>query len=178
MKLGLIVLFNFVFFFAIAKEDNVPSSIYSFKVTALNGSTIDLSQYRGKKILIVNTPEEADYSRQYSELEALYQKHKDKLVIIGFLANDFQIEPGSTKHPSIQKNYHVTFPLASKVLVRGEDMAPIYKWLTEKKYNNFKDTEVGWDFHKFLIDENGRLIAIFKPKTAPNSPEIINSIEK
>jgi glutathione peroxidase len=178
MKLSLIILFNFLFFFAIAKDDNIPNSIYNFKVTAYNGGIIDLSQYKGKKILIVNTPEEADYSRQYSELEALYEKYKDRLVIIGFLANDFLIEPDSKKNPSREKNYNVSFPLASKVLVRGDNMAPIYKWLTEKKYNNFKDTEVGWDFHKFLINENGQLIAVFKPKTKANSPEIISAIEK
>lgn len=178
MKLPLLILANLVFLFASAQNSNVPASIYDFKVTALNGSTIDLSQYKGKKIMIVNTPEEADYSRQYSELEALYQQHKDNLVIIGFITNDFQIEPGSTKHPKRERHYNVTFPQAAKVLVRGNDMAPIYKWLTQKQYNHFEDTEVKWDFQKFLINENGVLVADFDPQTHANSNEILTSIQK
>jgi len=178
MKTCLTIIFSFLFFLSFAKEGDVPSSIYSFKVTAANGNTIDFANYKGKKILIVNTPEEADYSRQYSELEALYQKYKDRLVIIGFLTNDFQIEPGSKKNPARAKNYNITFPLASKVMVRGDQMAPIYKWLTEKKYNNLKDSEIGWDFQKYLIDANGVLVSVFAPKVKANSPEIISAIEK
>ena len=178
MKLPFFILANLLFFFASAQNGNIPASIYDFKVTALNGSTIDFSQYKGKKILIVNTPEEADYSKQYSELEALYQKNKDKLVIIGFITNDFQIEPGSTKNPARAKNYKVTFPLAAKVLVRGSDMAPIYKWLTQKQYNNFEDTEIKWDFQKFLINESGVLVADFDPMTRANSNEIAGSLQK
>jgi glutathione peroxidase len=178
MKLSLSILGLFLCFFATAKTDNIPASIYGFKVTALNGATIDLSQYRGKKILIVNTPEEADFSLQYSELEKLHEQYKEKLVIIGFITNDFQIEPGSKKNPGRPRNYKVTFPLAAKVLVRGDDMAPIYQWLTQKKYNNLQDSEIAWDFQKFLFDENGKLVSIFEPMTHANSKEIISAIEK
>ncbi len=176
MKFPLLIIANLFFLFASAQ--NVPANIYGFKVPALNGSTIDLAQYKGKKILIVNTPEEADFSKQYSELEALYQQYKDKLVIIGFITNDFQIEPGSKKNPARAKNYKVTFPLAAKVLVRGDNMAPIYKWLTQKQYNNFEDTEIKWDFQKFLINENGVLVADFDPMTKADSKDIASALQK
>ncbi len=163
-----------VFFFCSNAQDAVPGSIYGFHIAAANGGTIDLSAYKGKKILIVNTPIELDNARQYSELEELYQKNKDRLVIIGVLANDFEIEPGSNKGSLAhrEKNYRVTFPLASKLLIRGPEMAPLYKWLTEMKYNNLKDTEIKWDFQKYLINESGKLVAVFDPKIKANSPEI------
>jgi len=177
MKLSLLLLANFLFFIATAKTDNVPASIYEFKVKALNGSTIDFSQYKGKKILIVNTPERADFNMQYAELEKLYQQYKDKLVIIGFITNDFQVEPGSAKNDR-PRNYPVTFPLAAKVLVRGDDMAPIYRWLTEKQFNHLQDSEIQWDFQKYLIDENGRLVSMFEPTTRANSKNITGAVEK
>src|SRR4051812_4985018 len=104
MKSVLIAIFSLSFYFVHAQNATVPSSIYDFKLAGLNGGTIDLSQYKGKKILIVNTPEERDYAAQYKDLEDLYQKHKDKVVVIGVLANDFQIEPGSRKTPNREKH--------------------------------------------------------------------------
>ncbi len=158
--------------------DAIPSNIYDFKVSSYDGKVIDFSQYKGKKILIVNTPVEADYAHQYVDLEALYQKYKGKLVIIGFLADDFQIEPGSAKSTSRPKHYPVTFPLGAKVLVRGSNMGPVFKWLTEKRYNNLKDNEVAWDFQKYLINENGQLVTIFHPSLKANNSELIAAIEK
>ena len=179
MKLCLFVLFNFVCFFASAQDGLVPKNIYDIKMAGANGIIIDLSKYAGKKILIVNTPIEADNARQYSELEALYKKENGKLIIIGVLANDFSIEPGSNKSnlPQREKNYNVTFPLAAKQMVRG-NLSPLYTWLTMQKYNNLQDTEVKWDFQKYLISENGTLIAEFDPKIRPNDPKLVAAIEK
>jgi glutathione peroxidase len=174
MKSFLIAIFSLSFFFAHAQNGSVPESIYDFKIAALNGSTIDFAQYKGKKIMIVNVPEERDYAYQYKELEDLYQKHKDKLVIIGVLANDFQKEPGAKKTPSHEKHYNVTFPLAAKMMVKGSEMTPLYKWLTAK--NN--GTEAGWDFIKFLFNENGNLVTVFEPRTSPNGAEVVAAVEK
>ena len=101
-------------------------------------------------------------------------------MIIGILADDFGLPPGYKKRtvPYEAKDYNVTFPLASKVLIRGNDMSPVFQWLTEKKYNNFKDSYVKWNFQKFLINENGALIAVFDPKIQPMSPEVIAAIEQ
>ncbi len=178
MKFMLVAFFGLSFYFAHAQSDVVPASIYDFKVAALKGGTIDFSLYKGKKILIVNVPEERDYAYQYKELEELYKKHKDKLVIIGVIANDFQIEPGSKKMPDVEKHYNVTFPLAAKMTVKGSEISPLFKWLSDKRYNHINDTQVGWDFIKFLIDENGNLVTVFEPRDRPNGAEITAAVEK
>ena len=177
MKLSIVIFLNFFFFFANAQE-NIPASIYDFKITAQNGGSIDLAQYKGKKILIINTPLEGDGNPYYSELETLYNKYKDRLVIIGFLDDNFGTPPGSKKDANpVRRDYNVSFPLAAKVMVRGENMAPVYKWLTNQKYNKLKDNEVKWDFQKYLINEQGSLVAIFDPKLRPNDPKMIAAIE-
>lgn len=168
-----------MFFFGAPKND-VPKSIYDFKVAALDGSTIDFSKYKGKKILIVNTASECGNTPQYADLEKMYKKYKNKLVIVGFPANDFgQQEPGSNQEIAAfcQKNYSVTFPMAAKITVKGKEKAAIYKWLTEKKYNNYMDSDVKWNFQKYLINEKGELVAIFQHRTNPMSDEIIAAIE-
>ena len=170
-----------MFFFSPTTTDAVPKSIYDFKVAGLTEGTIDFSKYKGKKILIVNTASQCGNTPQYADLEAMSKKYAGKLVIVGFPANNFGAqEPGSDKEISefCQKNYSVTFPMASKISVKGDDMAPIYHWLTEKKYNNLKDSDVKWNFQKYLIDEKGNLVAVFDPRTKPTSPEIIAAIEK
>ncbi len=181
MAIHILLLIKFLFFFTPAKTDAIPASIYDFKVTALTGGTIDFAKYKGKKILIVNTASQCGNTPQYADLETMYKKYQGKLVIVGFPANDFgSQEPGSNKEISefCQKNYSVTFPMASKITVKGDEMAPIYHWLTEKKYNNLKDSEVKWNFQKYLIDEQGHLVAVFDPRTKPMSPEVIAAIEK
>lgn len=170
-----------LFFFAPPKADHIPASIYEFKVAGLTGGTIDFAQFKGKKILIVNTASECGNTPQYADLEALAEKYKGKLVIVGFPANDFgHQEPGSNDqiHEFCTKNYRVTFPMASKITVKGDEMAPIYQWLTQKKHNGFKDSEVKWNFQKYLINEKGQLIDVIEPRTKPNTPEIIAEIEK
>lgn len=181
MTVTLLILFKFFSFFAPAPAEPVPASIYDFKVKALDGGTIDFAKYKGKKILIVNTASQCGNTPQYADLQAASVKYKGKLVIVGFPANDFGAqEPGSDKEISsfCTKNYGVTFPMASKITVKGEGMAPIYQWLTSKKYNNLKDSEVRWNFQKYLVDEKGNLVAVFDPKTKVTSPEVVAAIEK
>lgn len=178
MKFSLLAVLTFLCFAVHAQNDAIPGSIYDFKIAALNGGTIDLSQYKGKKLLIVNTPEERDFAAQYAQLEELQKKYKDKLVVIGVIANDFQIEPGYRKNPNREKHYNVTFPLAKKMWTRGNEISPLYRWLSEKKYNGLQDQEVSWDFIKFLFNEQGKLVGVFDPMIRPGSQQIVAAIEK
>lgn len=151
-----------------------PKSVYDFKVKGIDGRELNLKKYRGKKILIVNTASKCGYTPQYADLEKLSQQYKDKLVVIGFPANNFGgQEPGS--NPLIkefcQKNYGVTFPLAEKVSVKGEDAAEIFKFLTSAENPDFKG-DIKWNFEKFLIDENGKLIHRFRSSVKPLADEI------
>lgn len=152
------------------------TSIYDFKVAGLEGNEIDLSNYKGKKIMIVNTASKCGNTPQYADLEKLYVKYKDKLVIIGFPANNFGgQEPGSKQEIAefCKRNYGVSFPMADKVSVKGDDIAPIYKYLGEEAAKKGLADPVKWNFGKFLIDEKGNLIATFSPKTLPMSDEIL-----
>lgn len=160
---------------------DIPKSFYEFKVEGLDGGTIDFSQFKGKKVLIVNTASKCGFTPQYAELEKLYEQYKDKLVIVGFPANNFLFqEPGSNEEIAgfCQKNYGVTFPMAAKISVKGKDMAPIYRWLTNKDYNHYESSSVKWNFQKYLIDEQGNLVAVFPPKTKPLSEEVIAAVKK
>jgi glutathione peroxidase len=151
------------------------TSIYDFKVPALEGGTIDFSKYEGRKILIVNTASKCGNTPQYADLEKLYEKYKDKLVIVGFPANNFgQQEPGTNSEIKefCTKNYGVTFPMAEKVSVKGDDIAPIFKYLTEEAEKlGFKDP-VKWNFTKFLIDEHGKLVTVIHNKVNPMSEDL------
>lgn len=152
------------------------SSIYDFKVEGLEGGSIDFSQFKGKKIMIVNTASKCGNTPQYAELQQLYEKYKNKLVIVGFPANNFgQQEPGSNEEIKefCTKNYGVTFPMAAKVSVKGDDIAPVFRYLTgEAKKLGFEDP-VKWNFTKFLLDENGKLITVIHNKTKPMSEEVL-----
>lgn len=158
-------------------------SIYSFKVKNIDGTTFDFATLKGKKIIIVNTASACGNTPQYAELEEMYKKYQSKnLVIIGFPSNDFGAqEPGSNSDIKAfcKKNYGVTFPMMSKISVKGENMEPIYKWLTEQKENGVKDAPVTWNFQKFLIDEKGHWHGTVSPKTSPlSSKEISEFIAK
>jgi glutathione peroxidase len=151
-------------------------SVHDFKVPGLDGNTIDLSKYKGKKILIVNTASKCGFTPQYADLEKLYEKYKDKLVIIGFPANNFaHQEPGTNSEIKefCTKNYGVSFPMAEKVDVVGDNIHPLFKYLTdEAKKLGTPDPVIKWNFTKFLVDENGKLIAVFPSKVTPMSDEI------
>jgi len=156
-----------------------PTSVHQFKVPAIDGSTIDFASFKGKKILIVNTASECGYTPQYEGLEALYKKYQDKLVVVGFPANNFGgQEPGTNEEISsfCKKNYGVSFPIAGKISVKGNDAAPIYRWLCSKQENGVMDATVSWNFNKFLLDEEGRLLQHFESRVAPMSEEITGKL--
>jgi len=169
-----------VFIMLIAFNFPRLKSIHSFKVKSIEGKTIDFSSFKGKKILVVNTASKCGYTPQYDALQKVYNQYKDKLVIVGFPANNFGgQEPGSDSEIQdfCKANYGVSFPMASKVSVKGGDMAPIYKWLTSKAENGVLDAEVGWNFGKFLLDENGKLLQYFPSKVKPDSDEILKFVK-
>ena len=151
-------------------------SIYDFKVDGLMGDKIDFSQYKGKKIMIVNTASKCGNTPQYTELQKLYDKYKDKLVIIGFPANNFGgQEPGSNEEIGefCKKNYGVTFPMAEKVSVKGDDIHPLFKYLSDEALKaGGEGPVIKWNFTKFLVDENGKLVKVFPSKVKPLSEEI------
>jgi len=157
-------------------------SIDQFKVEDIEGKTFDFSTLKGKKIMVVNTASKCGLTPQYEKLEEIYKKYKNKnFVIVGFPANDFMSqEPGSDKEIATfcQKNYGVTFPMMSKISVKGSDMHPVYKFLTEKSKNGLEDNKVEWNFQKYLIDENGYLVKVISPRVQPDDASIIEWIEK
>ncbi len=152
--------------------DIAPSkSLYDFTMNSLEGKAVNLSQYKGKKVVILNTASECGYTPQYADWEAFYKQHKDKVVVLGFPANNFGgQEPGSSQQIATfcQKNYGVTFPLFEKIDVVGEKQAPLYKWLTTKSLNGWNDQAPGWNFCKYVIDENGKLTHFFASAVKPN----------
>lgn len=163
-------------FLTISLASFAQNGFYDFKVKTLEGGQFDFSQLKGKKVMIVNTASKCGNTPQYKQLEAMYEKYGKELVIIGFPANDFGAqEPGTAAE--IQKfckdNYSVTFPMMDKITVKGKDMAPVYKWLTSKQLNGVKDSEVKWNFQKYLIDENGKLVDVLDPKEMPDSQKVI-----
>ena len=156
-----------------------PKSIYDFKIKGVDGQTIDFSKYKGKKILIVNTASKCGYTPQYDGLEKLYEEHKDKLVIIGFPSDNFAGQEYSNDDSIstfCKKNYGVTFPLTTRVDVKGENITPVYKYLCNKKENGVLDATISWNFNKFIIDENGKLLQHFDSKVTPDSPELLKYI--
>lgn len=144
-------------------------NIYQFIVNDLQGNKFDFAKLKGKKVMIVNTASKCGLTPQYKDLEALYKKYKEKgLVIVGFPANNFAgQEPGSDKEIGAfcAKNYGVTFPMMSKISVQGKDMNEVYQFLTQKSKNGLQDSEVEWNFQKYLIDEKGELYKVLSPRT-------------
>lgn len=156
-------------------------SFYDFKVQTIDGENFDLSTLKGKKVLVVNTASKCGFTPQYEDLQKLYEKYKDKnFVIIGFPANNFMNqEPGSNQEIKqfCSANYGVTFPMMTKISVKGDDIHPLYQWLTEKERNGVMDSKVKWNFQKYMIDEDGNLVDMASPRTNPLDEQIINWIE-
>ena len=145
---------------------------YDFKVKTLEGEDFDLSSLKGKKVMVVNVASKCGFSPQYKDLEEMYRKYEGELVIIGFPANNFAgQEPGSASEirQFCNQNYGVTFPLMEKISVKGDDMHPLYRWLTSREKNGVMDSEVRWNFQKYLIDENGNLVDVMYSKEKPES---------
>ena len=162
-------------------KTTMNTSIHQFKVQDLYGKEFDFASLKGKKVMIVNTASKCGLTPQYKDLEAIYEKYKDKnFVIIGFPANNFASqEPGTNEEISTfcQMNYGVTFPMMSKISVKGKDMAPIYEFLTQKVKNGVADSEVEWNFQKYLINEKGELVKMIPPKVLPTDESIISWIK-
>jgi glutathione peroxidase len=164
-----------------SKKPVMDNSIYNYKVTDINGKVFDFATLKGKKVLIVNTASNCGFTPQYKELETLYQTYKNAgFVIVGFPANNFGAqEPGSNEEIAsfCQKNYGVSFPMMSKVSVKGDDMTAIYQFLTQKSKNGVMDSTVKWNFQKYLINEKGELEKVLGSQTTPLSPEIVSWIK-
>lgn len=157
-------------------------NIYQFKVKDLAGNNFDFASLKGKKVMIVNTASKCGLTPQYKDLEAIYKKYKSKnLVIIGFPANNFASqEPGTNKEIGefCVRNYGVTFPMMSKISVKGADMDKIYQFLTQKSKNGLQDSEVEWNFQKYLINTKGELEKVIAPQVVPTDDAIVGWIEK
>lgn len=172
---------NFALFFSLillSSSAFSQKSFYDFKVKDINGKEFNLSGLKGKKVMVVNTASKCGNTPQYADLEKLYKEYGDKkFVIIGFPANNFGAqEPGTNAEIKTfcTANYDVTFPMMSKISVKGEDMNPLYKWLTTKKENGVMDSQVTWNFQKYLINPDGKLAEVIDPKTKPYDEKIIN----
>lgn len=156
-------------------------TLHDYKVKDITGENFDLSTLKGKKVMVVNTASECGLTPQYEQLQDLYAHYKDSnFTIIGFPSNDFgKQEPGT--NDEIQEfcklNYGVEFPMMAKVVVKGDNKADVYKFLTEKALNGLEDSEVQWNFQKYLIDEEGKLVRVVQPQTLPNDSTIIEWIE-
>ena len=164
----------------IMEANTQTNSIYSFQLESIDGGKLNFADFKGKKILVVNTASACGYTKQYEGLEKLYAAHKDKLVVVGVPANNFGgQEPGTNEEISsfCKKNYGVTFPLSAKMNVIGDQQVPLFSWLTSKEKNGVLDATIKWNFNKFLLDEQGNLVAYFPSKTEPMSEEILNYLK-
>ena len=161
-------------------QTTTDNSIHQFKVADIYGNIFDFSELRGKKVMIVNTASKCGLTYQYEALQKLYSQYKDlNFVIIGFPSNDFLWqEPGSNDEiiDFCEQNYGVTFPMMSKITVKGTKKHPIYQFLTQKSKNNYRDSRVTWNFQKYLINKDGRIEKIISPRTRPDSQEIVSWI--
>lgn len=174
-------IFTFILMLLISFVMTAQTTFYDFKVITLEGKNFDLASLKGKKVLVVNTASKCGYTPQYEGLETLFEKYGgDDFVIIGFPANNFmKQEPGTNEEirEFCTKNYGVTFPMMAKISVKGDDVHPLYKWLTTKDMNGVMDSKVKWNFQKYLIDEEGNLVDVAYSKEKPMSDKIVSWVE-
>lgn len=173
MKIPLFITLLFNTFIMMSQQ-----SVHEFTINTIDGESINLSDFKGKKMLFVNTASQCGFTPQYMELQELHEKHGDELVIIGFPANNFGgQEPGSNDQIKTfcQKNYGVSFMLSEKVSVRGKNIDPIFKWLNAQDNQSFKG-DIMWNFEKYLIDESGKLLKRYRSMIKPDSDKIISLI--
>ena len=175
------ILFVLFLFVIVTMQAQTKQSIYQFKVKDLNGKTFDFASLKGKKILVVNTASKCGYTPQYEQLEEIYRLYKNKnFVIIGFPANNFgSQEPGTNAEIATfcKANYGVSFPMMSKISVKGSDMNEVYQFLTKKAKNGVKDSNVEWNFQKYLLNENGELVQVYLSGVEPTDLKILNWIK-
>src|SRR6056297_1248061 len=157
-------------------------NFHDFIVEDIDGKEFALSQLKGKKVLVVNTASKCGFTPQYEDLQKLYSEYgKQDFVVIGFPANNFMNqEPGSDGQIKefCKQEYGVTFPMMSKISVKGDDMHPLYKWLTSKELNGVEDSKVKWNFQKYLVSENGTLQKVLKPRVKPDDPQVLDWLNK
>jgi len=180
-KISVVILMTLALSMFSLVQAQQAKSFYDFTMKDIDGNLFKLSELKGKKVMVVNTASHCGNTPQYTDLEKLYEEFaKQDFVIIGFPANNFgSQEPGTNEEIKnfCSINYKVTFPMMSKISVKGDDMDPLYKWLTSKELNGVMDSEVTWNFQKYLIDENGRLVDMIKPKENPYSEKVLNWIK-
>jgi glutathione peroxidase len=191
ITIALVAVAGIAIAFTLPNKDKKPArkvgelnakSFYDLSILNIDGTdTINFADFKGKKILCVNVASKCGYTYQYEDLQKLHEKYADKLVIIGFPCNQFMgQEPGTPEEIEsfCQKNYGVTFTLSEKIDVKGDNQHPVYQWLTQKENNGKDNYKVGWNFNKFLLDEEGNLIEHFGSKTKPLDEELVSLIEK
>jgi glutathione peroxidase len=188
IKTSLVVVFIFTamscgFKRVVARPDSgwqePGASIYDFKMNSITGETIDFARYKGKKLLVVNTASECGFTPQYEDLQKLHDLHGDKIVILGFPANNFgKQEPGTNSEIAsfCKENYGVSFQMFSKISVKGEDIAPLYQWLTDKSLNGWNEVGPNWNFCKYLINEKGELVKFYASAVNPMGKEMLEDI--
>jgi glutathione peroxidase len=164
-----------------AEEKAVPASPLEFKVQDIAGKEVDLQQYKGKVVMIVNVASKCGLTKQYTALQALHEKYKDQgLAILGFPANNFGgQEPGTNEEIQqfCSSRFHVSFDMFAKVSVKGDDIAPLFQWLTSEETNKGHAGEIAWNFNKFLVGRDGKVIDRFEPRTAPDEESVTKAIE-
>jgi len=174
---ALLFLFSTVF-----AATTTPKGVYDFTLDSIDGSPVSLSSYKGKVLMLVNVASKCGYTPQYTALESTYEKYRDRgLVIVGIPANNFGgQEPGTNQEIKTfcTRNFKVSFPMMSKVSVKGDDTTPLYKYLTDKSANPKTGGEIKWNFTKFLVDRNGNIVARFEPEVTPDSAQVSAAIEQ
>lgn len=159
----------------------MSNTVYNIAINDIHGKPLNLEDYKGKKILLVNTASQCGLTPHYAQLQELYENYKDKLVVIGLPCNDFGGQEPGTSEEIINfclSNYNVSFPITEKVKILGDDVHPLYRFLTKEDLNGFADSDVKWNFQKYLINESGELIRVFSPLTEPLSEDLLKYIEQ
>jgi len=157
----------------------MPKNFHEFRLKNIDGEEVDFSQYKGKKVLLVNVASKCGYTSQYAELQELHEKYGDKITVLGFPANNFGgQEPGSEEEIKTfcSENFGVTFPMFEKISVKGVDKHPLYRWLSDKDMNGWNDKEPAWNFSKYLVDEDGKLVEFYPSAVSPMDEKIVKHI--
>jgi len=176
----IISLLGFTYFSPMHTPTDVPSSFYEFEVQSIDGKSVSFETYKGKKVLLVNVASRCGYTPQYQGLQELHEQHGDKVVILGFPANNFGgQEPGSNQEIAsfCESEFGVTFPMFEKISVKGVDKHPLYRWLSDSSLNGWNDQEPSWNFCKYLVNEEGKLVKFFPSNVKPMSEQMIKAIE-
>jgi glutathione peroxidase len=172
----------FLFFTLSISFTGFTQSFYDFTVKNIDGNDFDFASLKGKKVMVINVASKCGFTPQYEELQALYEKYKERnFIIIAFPANNFkEQEPGSNEEIKsfCSLEYGVTFPMMAKISVKGDDMAPVYQWLTSKDLNHKTNSSVKWNFQKYLISPEGKLEHVVNPWVSPGNKKIVKWIEE